>query len=72
MDESASFEMINKIIQQSICPVLKADGGNITLVDFSDGVVKIAPDSSPGCSLLSPIYLAASRVKSHIRWRMVW
>ena len=42
MDESASFEMIDKIIQQSIRPVLKADGGDITLVDFNDGVVKIA------------------------------
>ena len=42
MDESASFEMIDKIIQESIRPVLKADGGDITLVDFSDGVVKIA------------------------------
>ena len=42
MDESTSFEMIDKIIQESIRPVLKADGGDITLVDFSDGVVKIA------------------------------
>ena len=42
MDESASFEMIDRIIQESIHPVLKADGGDITLVDFSDGVVKIA------------------------------
>ena len=42
MDESASFEMIDRIIQESIRPVLKADGGDITLVDFSDGVVKIA------------------------------
>ena len=42
MDESVSFEMIDKIIQESIRPVLKADGGDITLVDFSDGVVKIA------------------------------
>jgi len=42
MDESTSFEMIDRIIQESIRPVLKADGGDITLVDFSDGVVKIA------------------------------
>ena len=42
MDERASFEMIDRIIQESIRPVLKADGGDITLVDFSDGVVKIA------------------------------
>jgi len=42
MDESESFEMIDRIIQESIRPVLKADGGDITLVDFSDGVVKIA------------------------------
>ncbi|MBW2690195.1 MAG: NifU family protein [Deltaproteobacteria bacterium] len=34
--------MIDKIIQESIRPVLKADGGDITLVDFSYGVVKIA------------------------------
>ena len=42
MDESTSFEMIDKIIQESIRPVLKADGGDITLVDFNDGIVKIA------------------------------
>lgn len=42
MDESTSFEMIDKIIQESICPVLKADGGDITLIGFSDRVVKIA------------------------------
>jgi Fe-S cluster biogenesis protein NfuA len=42
MDEYAWFEMIDKIIQESIRPVLKADGGDITLVDFSEGVVKIA------------------------------
>jgi len=42
MDEIASFEMIDRIIQESIRPALKADGGDITLVDFSDGVVKIA------------------------------
>jgi len=46
MDESASFEMIDKIIQQSIRPDLKADGSDITLVDFSDGVVKIALEKS--------------------------
>ena len=34
--------MIDRIIQESLCPVLKADGGDITLIDFSDGVVKIA------------------------------
>ncbi|MBW2647870.1 MAG: NifU family protein [Deltaproteobacteria bacterium] len=42
MDESTSFEIIDKIIQESIRPVLKADGGDITLVDFNDGIVKIA------------------------------
>ena len=42
MDESTSFEMIDRIIQESIRPVLKADGGDIILIDFSDGVVKIA------------------------------
>lgn len=36
-----SFEIIDRIIQQSIRPILKADGGDITLVDFSDGIVKI-------------------------------
>lgn len=42
MDKSTSFEMIDRIIQESIRPVLKADGGDITLIDFRDGVVKIA------------------------------
>lgn len=42
MDKSTSFEIIDRIIQESIRPVLKADGGDITLIDFSDGVVKIA------------------------------
>ena len=42
MDENTSFEMIDRIIQESIRPVIKADGGDITLMDFSDGVVKIA------------------------------
>ena len=42
MDKFSSFEMIDKIIQESIRPVLKADGGDITLVDFSDGIVKVA------------------------------
>jgi len=42
VDESTSFEMIDRIIQESLCHVLKADGGDITLVDFSDGVVKTA------------------------------
>ena len=42
MDESTSFDMIDRIIQESIRPVLKADGGDITLINFSDGVVKIA------------------------------
>lgn len=42
MDESTSFEMIGRIIQESIRLVLKADGGDITLIDFSDGVAKIA------------------------------
>ena len=41
MDESTSFDMIDRIIQESIRPVLKADGGDITLVEFSDGVAKI-------------------------------
>jgi len=42
MDERAAFEMIDRIIRESIRPVLKADGGDITLIDFSDGVVRIA------------------------------
>ena len=42
MDENTSFEMIDRIIQENIRPVLKADGGDITLMDFSDGIVKIA------------------------------
>ncbi len=42
MDESTSFEMIDRIIQQSIRPVLKTDGSDITLIDFRDGIVKIA------------------------------
>ena len=42
MDESTSFERIDRSIRESIRPVLKADGGDITLIDFSDGVVKIA------------------------------
>ena len=41
MDESTSFEMIDRIIPERIRPVLKADGGDITLVDFSEGVVEI-------------------------------
>jgi len=42
MDESTLFEMIDRIIQESIRPVLKADGSDITLIDFNDEVVKIA------------------------------
>ena len=42
MDESTSFEMIDRIIPERIRLVLKADGGDITLVDFSEGVVRIA------------------------------
>ena len=34
--------MIDRILQEGIRPVLKADGGDIALIDFSDGVVKIA------------------------------
>jgi Fe-S cluster biogenesis protein NfuA len=42
MEDDDMFERIDKIIQESIRPVLKADGGNIALVDVSDGVVTIA------------------------------
>ncbi len=42
MDESTLFGMIDRIIQESIRPVLKADGSDITLIDFNDEVVKIA------------------------------
>ncbi|MCK5109743.1 MAG: NifU family protein [Methanosarcinales archaeon] len=60
------------MIQESIRPVLKADGGDITLIDFSDGFVKIALEKTyvpvtfsnflvtfkvrTGCSLV-PYYL---------------
>lgn len=42
MDESTSFKKVDRIIQESIRPVLKVDGGDITLIEFRDGVVKIA------------------------------
>ena len=42
MDESTSFERIDRIIQESIRPALKADGDDIALINFSEGVVKVA------------------------------
>ena len=82
MDESTSFEMIDRIIQESIRPVLKADGGDITLIDFSDGVVKIALEKTrvpvtfsnflvtfkvrTGCSLVP--HDLKSRVLVHKLW----
>ncbi len=41
--------MIDRIIQESIRPVLKADGGDITLIGFSDGVrIALEKDPRPG------------------------
>ncbi len=42
MEDDDMFERIDKIIQGSIRPVLRADGGDITLVGVSGGVVTIA------------------------------
>jgi len=41
MKDGDMFERIDEIIQGSIRPVLKADRGDIALVDVSDGVVTI-------------------------------
>ena len=41
MEDDDMFERIDMIIQESIRPVLKADSGDIALVDVSDGVVTI-------------------------------
>ncbi|MEA1945135.1 MAG: NifU family protein [Euryarchaeota archaeon] len=38
MEVRGTFENIERIIQESIRPVLRADGGDITLVDVKDGV----------------------------------
>ncbi len=42
MEDADTFKIIDRIIQESIRPVLKADGGDITLVDYSCGVATIA------------------------------
>lgn len=42
MEDDDMFERIDEIIQESIRPVLKADSGDIALVDVSDGVVTVA------------------------------
>ena len=42
MEVRDTFENIERIIQENIRPVLRADGGDITLVDVKDGVVTIA------------------------------
>lgn len=42
MEDNDSLQKIEKIINESIRPVLRADGGDITLIDFRDGIVKIA------------------------------
>ena len=41
MEDDDMFKRIDEIIQVSIRPVLKADGGDITLMDVSGGVVTI-------------------------------
>jgi hypothetical protein len=85
MDESTSFEMIDRIIQESIRPVLKADGGDITLLDFNDEVVKIALEKTrvpvtfsnflvtfkvrTGCSLVP--YYRRLRDLVHKRYRVL-
>lgn len=42
MEDDDMFERIDKIIQENIRPVLKADRGDIALVDVRDGVVTVA------------------------------
>jgi Fe-S cluster biogenesis protein NfuA len=42
MEDDDMFERIDKIIQESIRPVLKSDNGDIALVDVRDGVVTVA------------------------------
>ena len=41
MEDDDVFKRIDEIIQESICPVLRADGGDITLISVSGGVVTI-------------------------------
>ncbi len=42
MEDNDLFKRIDEIIHESICPVLRADGGDIALMDVSGGVVTIA------------------------------
>ena len=42
MENDDMFERIDEIIEESIRPVLRADGGDIALVDVRDGVVTVA------------------------------
>ena len=42
MEDDDMLERIDKIIQGSIRPILRADGGDIALMDVSGGVVTIA------------------------------
>ena len=42
MEDDDMFERIDEIIQESIRPVLKADNGDIALVDVRAGVVTVA------------------------------
>ena len=41
MEDNDMFKRIDEIIQESIRPVMRADGGDINLVDVSGGVVTI-------------------------------
>jgi Fe-S cluster biogenesis protein NfuA len=42
MEDDDMFERIDEIIQENIRPVLKADRGDIALVDVRDGVVTVS------------------------------
>jgi Fe-S cluster biogenesis protein NfuA len=42
MEDDDIFERIDKIIQGTIRPVLKADNGDVALVDVRAGVVTVA------------------------------
>ncbi|MEA3281180.1 MAG: NifU family protein [Euryarchaeota archaeon] len=42
MEDNDLFKRIDEIIEGSIRPVLKADGGDVTLLNVSGGIVTVA------------------------------
>lgn len=51
------WEEVEKIINEEIRPFLENNGGNIELIDVSDGVVKVKLVGACGCCPMSQLSL---------------